>query len=582
MATVLGQVNLNGCNYQLAYDLLDQNIVGNYSTVRLYGILNVTNNFISWSSGTASVHTSSTGIGTYYSRGAHTLITADFTFNHDSNGNFSQYIEASLNTTFVSGTCGGILNLPQIKRSAITNSVTGSVLEEKFKVDYTKYRNDFSYKLRISIPSVKELEKLPYETSNAEFNLSNETISYLYEYTNNSNTVQLGFAVETWNGNTIISSGNEVIITGRIANANPIFTDFDFEDTNSKTVALTGNNKSFIAGYSNAKITIPIDDIATPQKLATMSKYRAVINDKTVDITYSPDNETNGVIEKITSAVINTYAIDSRNNSTLVTKQADSIIQYNDLIKGNISVSRNNGNTGELVTLNFDGNISNVNFGAKSNSIKKATYTIKRTDNDEIVTGQTDITPTINENKFSFSGVIRGDVDDYGFDINSSYEIKVFIEDELSQIEYNFLLGNGRPNIALHKNGVGIMGAYNENVGGLLQIGGKRVEFLDFYSTEEQVVGTWHDGRPIYKTTIELSSFVDCVENQWTILTDISDLDLDYCVDSKALDLNLFCWSGYLLRKKDDNLEILNTGTTWPIKVITLYYTKTSDKETEK
>lgn len=578
MATVLGQVNLNGCNYQLAYDLLDQNIVGNYSTVRLYGILNVTNSFVAWSNGTASVHTSSTGIGTYYSRGSYTLITADFTFNHDPNGNFSQYIEASLNTTFVSGTCGGILNLPQIKRSAITNSVTGSVLEEKIKVDYTKYRNDFSYKLRISIPSVKELEKIDYNTSNTEFNLSDETISYLYEYTNNSNTVQLGFAVETWNGNTIISSGNEVIITGRITNANPIFADFDFEDTNSKTVVLTGNNKSFIAGYSNAKITIPIDDIAMPQKLATMIKYRASAGEnKTIDISYSSDSETNGTLSGVSSGIINTYAIDSRGNSTLVTKQADNIIQYNDLIKGNISVSRNNGNTGEIVTLNFDGTISNVNFGAKSNSIKKATYTIKRTDNDEIVTGQTDITPTINGNSFSFSGLIRGDVNDYAFDISSSYVIKVFIEDELSKVEYNITLASSIPNLALHKNGVGIMGAYDENVGGLLQIGSKRVEFLDTYSEDEIIVGTWHDGRPIYKTTIELSSFVDCVQNQWTILTDISDLDLDYCVDSKALDLNLFCWSGYLLRKKDNNLEILNTGTTWPIKEITLYYTKTTD-----
>ena len=49
MATSLGRVYLNGCNYELAYDLLGQNVEGNYSNVRLYGILHVTNNYISWS-----------------------------------------------------------------------------------------------------------------------------------------------------------------------------------------------------------------------------------------------------------------------------------------------------------------------------------------------------------------------------------------------------------------------------------------------------------------------------------------------------------------------------------------------------
>ena len=118
MATRLGIVNLTGCSYELAYDLLGQSNINNTSTVRLYGILHVTNNYVSWSSGSASVHTSGLqAIGTYYSRGDHTVITRDFTFEHNSTGDFSMNIGANLSTTFVSGACSGILTLPRIPRS---------------------------------------------------------------------------------------------------------------------------------------------------------------------------------------------------------------------------------------------------------------------------------------------------------------------------------------------------------------------------------------------------------------------------------------------------------------------------------
>lgn len=131
MATRIGIVNLTGCSYELAYDLLSQSVANNTSTVRLYGILHVTNNYVSWSRGSASVHTSGLQpIGTYYARGDHTVITRDFTFGHNSSGDFSTYIGASLSTTFVSGDCGGTLTLPRIPRYASINSFTVSKKNE--------------------------------------------------------------------------------------------------------------------------------------------------------------------------------------------------------------------------------------------------------------------------------------------------------------------------------------------------------------------------------------------------------------------------------------------------------------------
>ena len=59
--------------------------------------------------------------------------------------------------------------------------------------------------------------------------------------------------------------------------------------------------------------------------------------------------------------------------------------------------------------------------------------------------------------------------------IINTYNIEVIISDELSSVTFTANLGSGVPNIALHKNGVGIMGPYNVEEGGLLQIEGKNI-----------------------------------------------------------------------------------------------------------
>lgn len=114
MANIVGTTNLNGCNWQVGWDLISQNRVNRTSVVRLYGILNVTNYYVSWSRGTASVGNSTVNLATRYNRGTHTLVSSDITVQHDGNGNYSGTISAVLSTTFVSGTASGTMNLPNI------------------------------------------------------------------------------------------------------------------------------------------------------------------------------------------------------------------------------------------------------------------------------------------------------------------------------------------------------------------------------------------------------------------------------------------------------------------------------------
>lgn len=477
MAIILGTVNLDSWNnYQLAYDLLGQNIAGNTSTVRLYGVLNVNGNGVSWSRGTASVHTESQGVGTYYGKGSHILIQRDFTFSHDNQGNFSSYIGAGLSTTYKSVSTGGTLTLPNIPRKAYITSAINFTDEDNPKITFS---NPGGFTLNVWLEPNPSGEHICIRNniSNAgsyTWNLTADERKILRQKCKgNSCVVRIG--LYTIIGSTTYS--HYVDRTMTVKNGSPIFTNFEFEDINPKTLELTGNNQMAINGYSSLKITIPVENKAEAVKEASISKYRANIGENnSTDISFSATKDVFGQLSNINSSIINVYAIDSRNNSTLVSKTISNFINYNPIIKDSISVSRNNSGVGEIVTLSYNGKFDNVDFGEVQNAIKNVSYTIRRTDSNEVIAGVTDITPTIDKDKYSFNGIIFGDKEDGGFDIGSSYIIKVIIEDELSKETFVANLSAGIPNIALAKGGVGIMGKYDASAGGLLQVAGIPLE----------------------------------------------------------------------------------------------------------
>lgn len=478
---VVGTVYLNGCNYQVGYDLLSQSQANNTSRVRFYGTLNVTNLDISWTRGSASVWTTSTGIATRYTRGSYRLVAQEVTVTHDANGYYSNVtLSGSLSTTYVSGTASGKFSLPRILRNATITSAPNFTDEANPTINYNNPlgNNATSLKACISLTGATDniaYRDIPKTSGTYTFTLTEAERDVLRAATIDSNQRIVKFFVRTEIGSSVLHNSVDRNLT--IVNANPTFNNFNFEDINEKTIALTGDNQSVISGYSNVKVTIPINDIAIAKKKATMSKYRVTIGENnSQDITYSSNTDVTTTINNVTSGVINTYAIDSRGNSTMVTKQASNIVQYTPLIKGTITVNRNNGGVGEQVTLQYNGTIDKVNFGSKINSITKAEYTIQRTDSSTITPGVGSIVPSITDNTFSFDGFIGGDNEELGFDIDVSYIITVTVYDELSSVQFVATLSSGIPGIALHKNGVGIMGRYDVDEGGLLQIRSKSLE----------------------------------------------------------------------------------------------------------
>lgn len=441
MATIVGTVNLTGCSYSLAYDVLSQDIATNSSTVRLYGILSVTNNVISWTSGTASVHDSGdAAIGTTYYRGDHVVISRDYTWTHDVNGNWSGWVGASLKTTFVSGNTGGVITLPKINRVAVTNSVEGQDVEGNFKVNYTAYISAYTYKLRISIPHITELQTTDY-ISGTNISLSNEALTKLLGTNPQTqkpyimgNSINLGFAVETWNGGTQISAGNEVIKKCYLYNAEPTY-DVAYQDTNATTIAITNDNQQIIRSNSTLQINFTNMDA---KKQATLASAKIIIDNQTYTGTISGTtcNINVGTINLSNDVEASVVVTDSRNLST--TKPLPITILDWQLPTGIITLERQSNYYSET-DITVDANYSSLD--SKNQLTLKVRYK-KEADSTygNYVTLTNNVTSVLT------------------LDNLYTWDVQVLVQDLLGSTTYNLSLGIGLPifYIDRHLRSVGI------------------------------------------------------------------------------------------------------------------------------
>ena len=497
------------------YQVKSQNVANNTTTFTLRGYFYYGGgSSVSSSNSTFKLDGTTIKTGSYsYSNGYHLLGTKQITVTHNNDGTFpGRSVKIIGDSYHIDGSKSGNITAPKINRLATVTSGMDFNDEGNPTISFNNPANYqvapyLNFKLNdVTVVSIVR-EKGEY-TSPYTWELSEAERTQIRNALSNTNSCVVTEGVDTWNGNTKLGY-NAVIKTFSIVNANPIFTNFSFLDVNSRITALTGSNQTIVKNYSNVYVRVyrPAD-IAIPQKNASITNYQFVCgNDSVVFYDYG-DEYASGKINNVKSGVFNVYAVDSRSNSTLVTKFATNVIDYTELIKGSISVARQTG-TSEETILTLDGQINLVNFGSVTNSIKTAKTRYKQSDSDTW-SNYSNITLTVDSNgNFSFNGLIQGDTS-LGFDEAHSYNIEVVISDELSTITYTANLGSAIPNIALHKNGVGIMGKYDPLVGGDLQVRGKNVS-KEFKINDNNIVLDSSNIIPITPTSgSNYSAYGDC------------------------------------------------------------------------
>lgn len=297
---------------------------------------------------------------------------------------------------------------------------------------------------------------------------TNELFAKIPNQNQANGTVEL----TTYSGGTRIGT-SAVNFTGYVVNSDPVFNNFDCEDTNTVTKTLTGNNQKYIRKYSNLKVTITSANKMTTKNSATPKYYNIVVGNKIEKLDYST-SEISKTINNMDDNTVTVFAVDSRGNQKDKTKALD-IVEYSETVLQSVKIERKEG-VGETVLISLSGKYANINFGAKTNTVKSIQYR-KKSKTETEFEGWVEIKQlvTINTENGTFNCDSK-EITGQTFTLGTEYDIEVRVKDELSSDTEPVSLNSGKVLLSALKNkGISVGGIYNETVGGPLQLDNKNV-----------------------------------------------------------------------------------------------------------
>ena len=604
--------NFGGVNaYLRVYAKIErQDLINNRSYVNIKQVIYASANYIYSGNNTyylnsniGSTGTKSSGF-TFYA--GETLInTVNAWANHNNDGTFTLTGSAGFTSTaWGMGTSGNYsATLPTIPRGSKINDFSDYFnLGDPLTFSITK--NVASYYDVLQIGFVKDntteyvvLETVENVLDGYVWNPTEDMLNTIYTNTPTRNFRTLTFRLSTYTDSTKttqIGDTNENSNVGMIVNANPTFTSFNYEDVNSKTIALTGSSSKIVKGYSTLRIN---NLVASANKGA----YLQLIQINDIQYPYSENFTID--IENWASNNITIYVIDSRNNSTkLETLIGINFVNYTEKTITNKSCLRD-GSINEESVLSFSGTFFNSSFGAVNNTLT-ASYKYKETSSTEWISGNTQLNLTINNNNFNYEGYIKGDTNT-GFSADKSFDIQITINDLLSERTTTLILAVGEPAIDIYKSNVAFGGIYDELENEYQAQFKKPTNFysgvykngvevatlndipstLDIYSTEEKVIGTWIDGKPIYRKVLS-STTISGSNVDITLPSNIDFMSIDK-VEIKASNFSFF---SDRYTNASDLIQIFKANSTtlrvvlgdawksgFKSAIIVIEYTKTTD-----
>ena len=301
---------------------------------------------------------------------------------------------------------------------------------------------------------------------------TNELFAKIPNQNQANGTVEL----TTYSGGTRIGTST-VNFTGYVVNSDPVFNNFDCEDTNPITKTLTGSlpgsNQKYIRKYSNLKVTITSANKMTTKNSAIPKYYNIVVGNKIEKLDYST-SEISKTINNMDDNTVTVFAVDSRGNQKDKTKALD-IVEYSETVLQSVKIERKEG-VGETVLISLSGKYANINFGAKTNTVKSIQFRKKSKTETEFGSWvEIKQLVAINTENGTFSCDSK-EITGQTFTLGTEYDIEVQVKDELSSDTEPVSLNSGKVLLSALKNkGICVGGIYNEKLGGPLQLDNKDV-----------------------------------------------------------------------------------------------------------
>lgn len=388
---------------------------------------------------------------------------------HDSNGEKTVYASFSFQTGISAGTITGSTSK---KLTTIPRTSEVSLSKKNFNIGatITIYTNRKSASFTHTAVIKFNGQTVRTQTGiDASYSWNtNELFAKIPNQNQANGTVEL----TTYSGGTRIGT-SAVNFTGYVVNSDPVFNNFDCEDTNTVTKTLTGNNQKYIRKYSNLKVTITSANKMTTKNSATPKYYNIVVGNKIEKLDYST-SEISKTINNMDDNTVTVFAVDSRGNQKDKTKALD-IVEYSETVLQSVKIERKEG-VGETVLISLSGKYANINFGAKTNTVKSIQYRKKSKTETEFESWvEIKQLVTINTENGTFSCDSK-EITGQTFTLGTEYDIEVQVKDELSSDTEPVSLNSGKVLLSALKNkGISIGGIYNEKLGGPLQLDNKNV-----------------------------------------------------------------------------------------------------------
>lgn len=324
---------------------------------------------------------------------------------------------------------------------------------------------------------------------------------------------------KTYNGTTLVGT-TTTNVTCYVTNSNPTF-NVAYQDTNSTTTTITGNNQQIIQNKSTVQFNITS---ASAKNSATLSSVKITINGvtQTQSISSATLNFNYGVVNVAQNINASVQLIDSRGLST--TKQVTLTILPWSNPTAIITLLRKSNYYSET-DIKVDANYSSL---ASHNTIS-IKYRYKKT------------TTSIWSSYVNLSDNVTAT---FTADNQYEWDVQVQVQDRLATTTYNLTLSVGQPILfvdrrkrnvgvdcfpadtnafevqgntqmngntnvtgTLSVNNVDVLSLATTSANGLMSSGDKaRLTGLASYSTSETWIGTWVDGSPLYRKYIEFTT----------------------------------------------------------------------------
>lgn len=470
-------------------------------------------------------------------------------------------VATSWNATFGgNGSTNVDITFPNISRYAIMTSATDFTDEQNPSIYYSNPSGNIVTSLEACISLDGSYDDVPYRSisktgTSYTFYLTEAERTTLRNASANSNTLSVIFYLRTViNGVTYLST---ITKTMYMVNANPTFS-VAYKDTNASTITITGNNQKIIQNNSTLQLNITS---ATAYKGASLSTIKATINgvDTIKPISSSTLNIDIGTVNLSSNTTIPIVLTDTRGNTSQIGLNL-TVLSYQ-LPSAIINLRRKQ------------------NYYTETDITPDASYS--SLDGNNTLTIQYRYKKSSDPNYGAYASLTNYTTTTFNADNLYSWDIQVLLTDRIGSTTYNLTLNVGTPILFIdrQKYSVGINCLPQGN--NTLELNGK--DLSNTYSTSEMVVGTWVDGKPIYRKMLSSNGINGnnvSIAHGITSLKRITNINAiasndngtSYPLNNTSYPLELIS-----INPTDIHLHIDNAfGYGWVIYYV-LEYTKTTD-----